>query len=363
MSDVSEAVSQEQVADSLVAEPEQITTDTGNEEVTQSDEQPIEQEQEQAESEDDADWLPGEQEKVFPDEVISKYASRYGLTPEDLQANPSLRHLVHDKINSDIWARQQLQRSEELEQEPEQVEQPEQRPTQQQQFNPQQWLQSAQQFVRQNQLNNPEIAKAFAQSFMGAFGVNELPPNANPEALAETFAVFGMNLINSVLPLYFQAPSQSEGKNMLQYFLEQNYDGLGDMAQASTYRSAWDSVRNNYPELSKLRFGSDEFQQAMEKAEESLPGLSEMKFAGLSPKQNAAKQYQIAARILSGQKPNPELIAQAVKTGQRLAQQSRSRKVAGNLGAGNSKSQFSQGEEDDFFSNPASWNQYLDRKL
>ena len=52
---------------------------------------------------EDPNWLPDEQQKVFPDDVIAKYGKRYGYTLEQIQANPSLRQLLHDKINSDIF--------------------------------------------------------------------------------------------------------------------------------------------------------------------------------------------------------------------------------------------------------------------
>ena len=35
--------------------------------------------------------------------MIAKYGKRYGYTQEQIQANPSLRQLLHDKINSDIF--------------------------------------------------------------------------------------------------------------------------------------------------------------------------------------------------------------------------------------------------------------------
>ena len=54
-------------------------------------------------AEDDPSWLPDEQQKVFPDEVIAKYAKRYGYTEEQIRDNPGLRQLLHDKINSDIF--------------------------------------------------------------------------------------------------------------------------------------------------------------------------------------------------------------------------------------------------------------------
>ena len=57
----------------------------------------------QTTEEDDPNWLPTDQQKVFPDDVIAKYAKRYGYTEEQIRDNPGLRQLLHDKINSDIF--------------------------------------------------------------------------------------------------------------------------------------------------------------------------------------------------------------------------------------------------------------------
>lgn len=375
--DVTEAVTQDQIADSLISEPEGQPTETapGTETVDeqQGEEQVVEQTEGEQEQVEDADYLPTEQEKVFPAEVIARYAQRYGFTQQMIDANPSLLNVLHDKINTDIYVRQlnERQQQEELEREQQQTQQVEQRPTPQQQPVPfTQWQSNAREFIKQNGLLNPEVAKSFSQMFMGAFGLQEkdYPQGFNSEAFTEPFVLFGMNLINSLLPLYFQAPSQNEGQNMFQYLTESNYQGLGDLASTSAYRSAWNSVRSSFPDLAKLGYGSDEFSDMMERAEQAMPGLQWQKFADqngrpLSAKANAERQYQIAARLVLGQKLSPELTREAVQTGQRLARQSQVRRQAGNLGAGNSKQQFSQQTDDEFWSNPASWNNYLDRKL
>ena len=54
-------------------------------------------------AEDDPSWLPDEQQKVFLDDVIARYAKRYGYTAEQIGENPQLRQLLHDKINRDIF--------------------------------------------------------------------------------------------------------------------------------------------------------------------------------------------------------------------------------------------------------------------
>ncbi len=115
--DITEQANQDAIADSLVAEPEESQEPqepTGTEETVEETEPPAEQAEEQVEEE--ADYLPTEQEKVFPDEVLAKYAQRYGI--DFAKADPQTRQLVIDKINSDIYVRQLR---EQAEQEPEQV--------------------------------------------------------------------------------------------------------------------------------------------------------------------------------------------------------------------------------------------------
>lgn len=367
--DVTEAVSQDQVADSLVApidhgegaEATAGTEDQSQPEVEQ--EQPVEQ-TEGEEQQDDSAYLPSEQEKEFPFDVLARYAQgRHGIQPDQLQqlieSQPWIADSLKDQINKDIYV-QQLQNQQEFEPEPE-IEQPQERTTHLQPLPFQQWRQSAQQLA--TQITSPEMADAFSQELQAC-----TTPYGKVDAgkLASTFTVFGMNLINSLLPLYFQAPSVQEGKNMFQYFAESQYEGLGDMAQASAYRSAWNSIASKSEGLPQ--YGTPEFAEMMQKAEDALPGLQWMTFADkngkpLSTKANAERQYQIAARIAQGQKPNLDLIKQAVQTGKRLARETQVRKQAGNLGAGTSKQQFSQQSDDEFWSNPASWSNYIDRKL
>src|SRR5258708_2614143 len=107
MSEIAAAPEQNEIAESLLGEPQeqQATTDHGAEEVAEGSEQLETQEvtdgqQEQSEEIAD-DWLPTEQEKVFPDEVLRQYAER--RYPDILRlldndpTNGTLRQLLHDK--------------------------------------------------------------------------------------------------------------------------------------------------------------------------------------------------------------------------------------------------------------------------
>jgi hypothetical protein len=73
----------------------EVTEDRGETEAAPAEGQPA--------AEDDPSWFPDEQQRVFPDEAIAKYAKRYGYSEEQIRVNPGLRQLLHDKINSDIF--------------------------------------------------------------------------------------------------------------------------------------------------------------------------------------------------------------------------------------------------------------------
>ena len=97
MADVTAAVEQELIADSLLgdaaqtgtvseeplagAEAEAVDVDAEEPgEVEPSEVEQAEAEQGEVEQEENADdWLPREQDKVFPDETYAKYAQRYQL--------------------------------------------------------------------------------------------------------------------------------------------------------------------------------------------------------------------------------------------------------------------------------------------
>jgi len=82
-------------------------------ESTEQAENPTEQpETTTTEETDDPNWLPDEQQKVFPDDVVAKYGKRYGYTAEEIAADPRIRQALHDKINSDIFIAQQREQAE-----------------------------------------------------------------------------------------------------------------------------------------------------------------------------------------------------------------------------------------------------------
>lgn len=334
MSDVTEAVAQDAIADSLLG-PESTQAETAEQPQTGTEaaEQPEQiqgQEAEQQTEQGLEDWLPSEQDKVFPDEVYAKYAQRYQLSPEQA-TDPLLRQLLTDKINSDIYLQQLREQPQEF-----QIEQPQQEPTLQQPQQPvtfEQHFQALQNFVDQN--TDPRVAQQFAGDFMKAFGVTEAVRPEVAQALTRTMSTFGLNLIQTVMP------------QMLGQMLDTVMPGMSSMYYTSNRAQSWDSVRNSSADYANLpAYGSREFMELCARVDSEFPALTEM---GIQM-QNAAggelygpsaqKFYSTLARVASNldrPRVDPQQLLEAAQAGAASARRGQVRKDAGNLGAGQSK--------------------------
>ena len=328
MADVTEAPTQDAIAESLLGPEEQQTAveqpETEQTQDVEAEGQPLEQEQQESQEEVE-NWLPSEQDKIFPDEILQRYATRYGLD-EAWQANPQLKQLVIDKINSDIYL-QQLQQQEQFEPEPEA--QPE--PTQQQpQLSREQHFQNLTRVVAER--TDPEVAKAFHGEFMGVWN---LPLEQQPQALAQVTSKYMLNMVNTFLPDMLQA--------QLSGVLNTAFPGFGDMYDRSSHAMAWDRVRNSEPAFASLpAYGTKEFSSKLREAASRIPGFDDMQFTDgqgrpLPAQQNAERKYAMLAKIASGQNVNPQLLQQAAAAGARNARRADVRRSAGNLGSGQSK--------------------------
>jgi hypothetical protein len=330
MSDVTEAPTQDAIAESLLPESEQqqaeqTVTEQPVEEQVQ--EQPQEQEQQAQVEETADDWLPTEQDKVFPDEVISRYAERMGLNP-DLVQEPTVRQLLVNKLNTDIY----LQQQEEL---AAPVEEQQPAPQTEPQISREQYFQNLENVIRQR--TDPQVANDFYSGFMRVFGVPdaEIAKLAPSQALPFTHLAskYMLNAVNTFLPDMLQA-------NLTQV-LSQAYPGFGDMYNRSAHALAWDRVRNSSPQFAQLpAYGTKEFSQKLREAANRVPEVAEMiDEADGKPmnQQQVARWYGLLARVASGQNVNPQLLQQAAAAGARNARRADVRRAAGNLGSGQSK--------------------------
>jgi hypothetical protein len=332
MSDVTVAAEQDQIAESLLGEPtDQPTETTGTEQPETEVEQPVEQPQEEQAEEQTDDWLPTEQEKVFPPEVLEKYAPRYGFTAEELQGDPRISRIVQDKLNSDIYINQ-LQQQEQLDEALE----PQPEPTQQPQVSREQYFQNLDRMVQER--TDPEVAKQFHNDFLKAFGVTDaeiakMPPQQAMQ-FTQTASKYMLNLVNTFMGDMLQAQLGQQ--------IAQQFPGFGDMYERSSYAMAWDQVRNSNPQFQDLpAYGSKEFSHTLREAAAKIPGFDDMQFTGrdgraLPPQENAARKYAMLAQMATGQQPDPALLQRAAAAGARNASRAATRRSAGNLGSGKS---------------------------
>ena len=338
MADIAEAPNQEAIADSLVGVEEQeqpVEQQPGEEqqEVQELQEQPVEQEQEQEQQvEEEQEWLPSDQDRTFPDEVLARYCQRYGIDQVAL-TNPQLRQLVVDKINSDIFIQQQREQQEQYEPEPE----PE--PTQSEpQVTREQYFQNLDRVVAER--TDPQVAKQFHADFLKAFGVpdSEIAKASPQQAMAftHTASKYMLNLMNTFMGDMLGAQLQQQ--------ISQAFPGFGDMYERSSMAMAWDRVRNSDPKFGNLpAYGTKQFSQTLRQAASQIPGFDEMQFTdqngnALPPQANAMRKYEMLAKIASGQSVNPQLLQQAAAAGARNAKRADIRRANGNLGSGQSKS-------------------------
>jgi len=349
-SDIAEALTQDQLADSLETapivgtEPAQDTEAEGAVETQEAETQP---ETEQAEETAD-NWLPTEQEKVFPLDVLVKFGARYQYTQEEIEADPRLQNALKDKLNSDIYL-QQLQSQTEEEAEPEPVRQ-EPTPTQ---VSAQEWAkqvdQVAQQFV------HPEMAMHFANGFLKTFGVKEAPTPEMANGLAHVFTSGVINVVNAILPQMLNT-NVAEGRTFFQDLMGKNYEGFDDTYQSSMYDRAWQSVARSNPAYAKLpdlntEGGMVARQNAASRIAGSVEDFDAMQFKGadgkpLSAYKTAVKKYEMLARTMAGDPLTPTQSKAVFEAGKKAARKQEVNRQAGNLGSGKSSGQIASNQSD-----------------
>lgn len=340
--EITTAAEQDVVAESLLGDPQEATQENGAEEVAQPEATEPEQVEAQPAEEEVTeeladDWLPSEQEKVFSDDTLRQYAER--RYPEILQmldkdpTNGALRQLLHDKLNTDIFLRQQ----QEQQIEPEVFEpEPEPEPTPQQvqpQLTREQYFQNLDNIIRQS--TDPQIAKEFHDGFLRAFGVPEAEiAKTTPQqqmALTSHLSKFALNLVNTFVPQLVQ--------QQFQPVLNQTFPGFSEMYERSAYAMAWDRVRNSNPAYASLpAYGSKEFARTLKDAESKFPEMIRaFEVDGKIPVDRAGNAYALLARIASGQTVDPAIVQRAAQAGARNARRADVRRSAANLGSGQSK--------------------------
>lgn len=335
MADVTDAPAQDAIADSLLGDQPTETTDNATA-GTESDVSEVVEAQPQTEEvtqeESAEDWLPTEQDRTFSDESLLRYAERYQKDAQWL-SDPLNRQLLTDKLNSDIYLRQQQEQEplDELEEalpqeQRQQATQEAKIPTLDEHLaNLNQWSE---------RYTDPKIAQNFADQFMKAFGVQEAAKPETAMALTRTMSTFGLNLIQTALP------------QMLAPILDSVMPGFSGMYYQGARASSWDTVRNSAEQYADLpAYGTKEFVDLCNKLDGDFPALTEM---GQSLERSnggqlhgpaADKFYSTLAKLATRQQADPQLLEQAAQAGARNARRGDVRRANGNLGAGQSKGQ------------------------
>lgn len=350
-SDIAEALTQDQIADSLETAPI-VGTEPAQEETVAEGEVETQEAETQTEAEPTEetadDWLPSEQEKVFPLDVLVKFGQRYGYNQEEIEADPRLQNALKDKLNTDIYVKS-LQQQPEEEFEPEPV-QPE--PTQPQ-LNTQQWMEQV--AKKADEITDPEVAQLFAGQFLQAFGVKEAPTPEMAKALTRTMATFGLNLMNTVLPQMLNT-DMGQGQTFFQQLMGKNYEGFDDTYQSSMYDRAWASAVKENPAYAKLpdlntEGGRAAREAAAAKIAGSVEDFNAMQFRGpdnkpLSEYKTAQKKYSMLARVMAGEPLTNQQTKAVFEAGKKSERVKLVNKQAGNLGSGKSSGQIASNPSD-----------------
>lgn len=291
-------------------------------------------------TDDDPNWLPDEQLKEFPAEVVARYAKRFGYTPEEIAADHRLAKSLSKMINSDIYINQL---KEQEGQEPE-GEEEEGEPTAEE-AKPQEWEGIRDAFVEQ--VTDPKIAQA---TFTALNEATKKAPQDGGVEFIKVLSKAAVNLMRDAIPALLYGANGQPGA--LDRYLETRYEGLSGTVQQTSRSSAWNELVASDAKYSKLpqydpRPNSD-WHKAISRVAQIVPGFEKFNITGASPLQNFRAKAMIAANLLSaGLTPEAQQIAtKAVETGKRVQKDSDRQKSLANLGAGRTKGALQQKSDD-----------------
>lgn len=328
------------------AEPQPFTSflddandDTSTEQAESEELESAEAEAVEGETEDeDPNWLPTEQLKEFPNEVIARYAKRYGYTEDEL-SDPRIQRILKDKINSDI----QIQKlsAEELESAEEGEEESEEEPTLEATNQPdaQQLEQAVSQFV--DQVTHPEVAKKWFTEVNSALKAND-----GGVQFTKVMSKGMVNLARDLVPAILFTPGP-DGKTAVQRYIESTYEGFGESHEQTVRSGIVARVRQADPSYANLpEFGTPAFEAEAQRAAEILPGFENVTYRDksgqpVSRSKNFEMKLRAMARLLYGSPAQKQNVVQeakqAVETGKRIQKDSARNKNLAKLGAGHSK--------------------------
>jgi hypothetical protein len=318
--------------------------------------------------ETDDNWLPTEQAKEFPLEVLQQYAEKRGYDWAKISADPTLQRLLKDKLNTDIYVEQMRQETENQgfeETTPEETELPADPAAA---ADPRAEYRQRVETIAQK--IDPAATEALGKELLAAFGVTTdvkkleqmlADPKLTPEARQEvqsaialsrnagvvgtTLAKGAIDLILTSLPEILPAVMESVAPGLLGA-----YQGWSQVQAAS---GAWNEVSQardgrGQPVYSNLpQYGTKEFAQLTVRAEQQL-GLAKGALGEMAGRGFIREAYTMVAQVASGQRVSPQAVSRAVSVGRQQERNQQERRATGRaLGAGQQSRQFGQEEPAD----------------
>jgi hypothetical protein len=364
----------EQTTTSIFDEPEtesaETTGATGPEAETETEGSTVEVEAAPETTEETADdWLPTDQEKVFPADVLAKFATRYGYSAEELQGDPRIARIVQEKLNSDIYIRQL---KEQAETEPEVVEEAEEeaRPTVAQPQQPPTEQEVQAYLKRLEEYATPKVNSQVAKHFGTQLGTTlqqmfvvgkDGKVSIDPEKAGNFGQAAFVAMVNVIDTLTTDPEFASR---LVKSGMDASYSGFSDHWQQGAQQRAWEQARGSDPAFkSAPAAGTPEWEAKMGELAQQFPHMATAVYS--DPKTGrpypADKQYRIksefALKFLTGQpltKTESARVEKAIETGKKLERQATVQKRSGNLGAGQPKGEFKKAltNNDDIFGAP-----------
>lgn len=327
-------------------------------------------EQELTEEEIADDWLPTEQEKEFPLEVLQKYAPRYRYTAQEIAADPRLQEVLKDKLNTDIYVEQLRQETENQGLEETTTEGTEETVTDPAAAAADPHAEYYKRVDALAQKVDQKVTEELGRNLLAAFGINTdvkkleamlADPKLAAEARTEvqsaialvrnagqvgtTLAKGAIDLILTSLPEVLPQVMEAVAPGLLGA-----YQGW---AEVNTARTAWTEVSQaangqGQPLYQNLpAYGSKEFATLTVRAEKQL-GLTKGALGEMASRGFIREAYTMVAQVASGQRVSPQAVSRAVSVGRQQERNQQQRRATGRaLGAGQQSRQFGQEEETD----------------
>lgn len=304
------------------------------------------------------EWL----EALTPNER-ARYAKRYPTAWKalnDPNQPDDMKQLLRDKVNSDSEiSKLRSARTEEAEPTGDEAEEPEV----QEAVSSSDPVKERERYYKEvdaivAEVFDPKVSDELGLNLLKGFGVDVASTDPEVQALVKNAPEVGRTLsrglvdgIATALPaLLFR--TDAEGVPYLSRLIDQAFPGTLQNFEQRTYSSAWDQVRNSDPAFKELpAYGPSDsaFGKWASEAAAMIPNFDSIRFPGTKQEQ-AAAMYTLMAKVASGSKPSPAVVANAISTGKKIAAKRESAVRAGKvMGAGQSTNKIDSSGKDNSF--------------